>query len=418
MELKSEQTANSIVLSPACPMENLMTRIRLGHPCNMSCRFCYQQRMTPDWQQAVMPREWLYNYLRPVYARSSYLIMTGGEITYLKEGYDFLKFLSENYPALNVATESNGLLFSEKWRDLCVRHLHTSHFSVNAATPEVFAEAVWPEGGGIVFDRVIANIEALTGRMKSEGLAAFAPSLSMVVNRRSCRDVRAFIKLALSLGCRKVNFYIEHDEGGDGAEHLACPEVMLQPLEDIMNIERLLRGYFRIWFSLWMPRSDPKNLQGVVEAADLAELRRRYADIWELAAGRDIEQESIERKRLRTEFGKKPLSSAQDQSPFIYRVTAPAEAAGSDICPAPFHTIDVWPTGYINFCSWVNKHMPIRIQDFIRDDSVDWAAIWGHEAWRDIRSQMLQGQCPRCQITCPLHTANPHLRDYLPLEEV
>lgn len=401
-----------------CEFRDLTVRMRLGFPCNIHCKFCYQPAwLSEEEQKLQMPAKWLYEYCRPLYENAKIVCVTGGEITHLKEGFNFCKFLSDEYPAVAVMTESNGLLYGEKWRDLAVTHIYEPIFSVNAACPETYAAAVWPRGGEKAYEKIIANIDALVQRQREENLGVFAPTINMVVNRESCQDVRAFAKLALQWGCRTFSYYFDQREGCHAGTAFAHPEIMNPALREVMKIERLLKGKVFVWFRLWLPMNSTQELQAEVDAMDMERLKLEYADLWEYAKNRDIRREHDERNRIRRERGKRLWSLADDQSAFMYRIKWQNEKGNcKTVCFAPFRELDLHPQGRLDICGWLEEPM-LNLQDFIRNSGVNWEAIWNGRAVRQLRKRMLEDDYSNCLACCPLHPQNPHLNNAQPVED-
>ena len=137
---------------------DLILHLGFNANCNCRCKFCSQgdQRYI---KKELIDQDLLYKHLLPLYPKTKFLIPTQGEITCVSEGYDYLKWINENYPQINISIESNGIAFNEKWQDLAVKNLMNVHFSVNAISNETFLRTVWGDvGGEKVFEKIEKNI--------------------------------------------------------------------------------------------------------------------------------------------------------------------------------------------------------------------------------------------------------------------
>lgn len=133
---------------------NLILHLGFNANCNCRCKFCSQgdQRFI---KKELIDQDLLYKHLLPLYPKTKFLIPTQGEITCVSEGYDYIKWIDENYPQINISIESNGIAFNEKWQDLAVKNLMNVHFSVNAISNETFLRTVWGDiGGEKVFEKI------------------------------------------------------------------------------------------------------------------------------------------------------------------------------------------------------------------------------------------------------------------------
>lgn len=73
---------------------------------------------------------------------------------------------------------------------------------------------------------------------------------------------------------------------------------------------------------------------------------------------------------------------------------------GKRVCFAPWKEIDIYPSGRIDFCSWIGETLNIR--DFILDDKVDWDALLNSPEYKAGRKGVLEGKYSGCLECCPM----------------
>lgn len=393
-------------------LEGGFLRMRLTHQCNCRCKWCGQLWWPQEVQDASLDKKVIYEYCRPLYGRAKTILCGGGEITYAKEGFNFVKFLSEEYPAVNLLTESNGILYDKKWVDLAIANLNKAHFSVNAAHGNIYAEAVWKEGGEKIFERVMNNIKTAAQRWQDVGMPYFAPSISMVVTRESACDIYDFVKMALENKLLAANFYFDQNEGSKIGDGFLYPEIFEPALKTAMEIERVLAKKFNVYFRLWLPLNCTQKLQAEVEAMPIEQLREKYAELLELAKDRDMIKEWQQRNEARKAKHKKLLTIEEEYFPSLHAENR-RDAFGRvrPICFAPFKSFDVMADGTIILCGW--SAWELNIKDFIEDDGINWSKLLNHPVYQDFRARVLRDDFSRCMDCCPLHPKNPHLNQIL-----
>ncbi len=392
-------------------LEDGVMRIRLTHQCNCKCEFCYQQYWSEEEQNASLDPKIFYEYCKPLYNRLKYIAMGGGEITYAKEGYNYTKFIAENYPHINIFTESNGLLYNEKWQKLAAKHMFAAHFSVNAATPEIYTKSCWKEGGAEAYKKLTTNIQNLIKEQESVGLK-YATSIAMVVNSTSAADVYDFVKMSLKWRCKGIMFYFDTRESSADGKGFKNPEIMDNALRLLMKIERLLARRYMVYFRLWLPMNCTQRLQSEIESIPIEELKKEFADLLELVKERDMIKEYEEREALKKTIGKKPLSIEEDYSPFLYTIDKLLSDGSikKNICMAPFKMIDLFASGRLDLCGWMKRPM-LNIKDFIKNDTINWAEVLNQPIFCNMRKKALDSDFSYCMDCCPLNPQNPHLND-------
>lgn len=407
--LASVCNCNPDVLSD---LEDGFLRLRITHQCNCKCEFCYQNNWSEDVVNAYMDEKMLFEYCEPLYHKVKTLLVGGGELTVSKYGYDFCKFLGEKHPKVNVLTESNGILYDEKWQDLAVKHLFMQHFSLNAASGEIYEKAVWKEGGKPIFDKVLGNIKSLSRKWHEAGMPYFTPSVSMVVNHKSVSDMYDFIKLALELNLKATGFYFDHREGALSGDAFKYPEILEPALKMLMKIERVLAKKFLISFRLWLPLNSTEKLQAEVEKIPIEELRQEFSELLDLASARDPYKEWELRNKIRESVGKKILTFEEDYFPSLHNENKLLnDGTIKSTCFAPFKSFDIYSNGPIVLCGWTKREL--NINQFIKDDKLDWSEVLNHPIFQDMRAKALSDDFSKCMDCCPLHPKNPHLNNFM-----
>ena len=395
--------------------QNGFLRMRVSHKCNCKCSFCYQQYWSEEDQNATMPNEWLYDYCTPLYERANVILTGGGEITFAKEGYNFCKFLADNYPKVTVSTESNGILYDEKWQNLALENLNMQHFSLNASNPDSFTKHVWKEGGAAIYNKILGNITTLSQKWQDAGMACFTPSISMVVSHENTYDIYDFVKLALKLRLKAAWFFFNQQEGAFNGEEsvFTYPETLEPALKELMEMERVLAGKFNLYFRLWLPLNATQKLQAEVESLPIKTLSEKYSELLELAKDRDMIKEWEERNKLREQKGKKLLTIEEDYFASLHNMTKTLiNGEKKTICMAPYKSIDIFANGRMDLCGWIKAPMA-NFKDYIKDGKVDWAQILNIPVFQDMREKVLRDDFSYCMDCCPLHPNNPHLNDIM-----
>ena len=380
-----------------------LLRIRITNACNAKCRYCgVRLGFGPEKEHAMEPK-WYYEYCRPLYEKVNTVLITGGDAFIAQESYPYMQFLTDEYPALTVMTESNGIAFDERFRQLAARGLFKTHFSINASTADIFAASCWEgTGGETVYPRMLENIRAYVELLQQQDKLCFAPSLSMVINHDNHDDVMDFMKLALRLHSWYICFFFDYTENDMTSDYFGRPEQSRKVLRMLMEIERVLAGRVLVYFRLWLPGKETEPLQRAVEAMPLAELQAKYADLLELSEGRSMEQELAARNAWRRRQGKKELQLNEDFLPSIQ--LKPRQ--GREMCFAPWQEIDLYPNGRLDFCGWFDP--TLNLLDFVQDERVDWERVLNSFPYMSARKRILQDDFRGCQLCCPMNSCkNP-----------
>lgn len=385
-------------------------RVRLNHTCNCKCEFCVQEEWSQEVQNAIMPKEWLYNYLVPLYSRVKIVQLTGGEITCRKENFEFYKYLAENFPQATVLLESNAISFDEKWQDLSVKNLGYQHFSLNTSNAQTYKNGVWEQGGEAVYNKIIGNIKSCCKKWEDAGLSVFKPSVSMVVTHKTADDVYDFIKLSLELGLRGCIFYFAIHEGA-GKDDFTYPEILGPKLKMLMEIEKVLANKFPLIFRLRLPLLITQQYQKEVNDTPIEELNAKYSELIELAKDRNIMEEWKLRNEARKSHGKKTFTFDEEYKTCTHTEDfLLTDGTVKNVCFAPFKELDIMADGTMLVCGWTNWE--INIKDFIKNNTIDWSKALNNPNFRDLRAKALKCDFSRCMRYCPMHPANPHLNHF------
>ncbi len=391
--------------NPDCQarMEGGLLRIRITNACNAKCRYCGVRNTFGEEKDHAMEPKWYYEYCRPLYDQVGIVLVTGGDAYIARESYDYMRFLSKEYPKITVMTESNGIAFVDRFQELAAENLFKTHFSINGSSPEVFARSCWEgPGGEKVFPVMLRNIETYVERLKAADKVCFAPSLSLVINRDSADDVEAFTRLALRLHAWYIGFFFDYSENDMDSDFFACPETSRPALRTLMEIERLLAGRVMVYFRLWVPVREAAAMQEEVEAMPRSELEAKYPELLALSEGRSLLGDLARRNEWRQKLGKRTLSLGADYSPSVQL----QEREGENRCFAPWGEADLYPDGRLDFCGWFQP--TLNFKDYIIDDRVDWDAVLNSYEYMAARRRILRGDFRGCQSCCPMNSVkNP-----------
>ena len=381
-------------------------RLRITNRCPGRCRYCGQLAWSEAEQQREMNSEWYFEYCKPLYDKLNMILITGGDAFSAKESYNYMKFLSDNYPHITIATETNGMPFNAKFQELAAENLFTSHISLNASNAEVYGKGCWAgKNATSVYEHIMTNIRNYTQLLETKGLLCFAPFYSMVVNKDTADDVYDFVKLSLELKATKISFLFDYMETNMGGEYFGCPETSRRALQTMVEIERVLAKKVSVGFRLWLPSKELAPIQEKVNKMDIALLREKYADIIELAKDRNMLKEFEERNRIRKERGKRELSFEEDFSPTLRM----DDICGQRLCASPWKMIDLYPTGRLDFCGWFQR--TLNFYNYIEDGAPDWNEILNSPAYMMYRSHILKGDYTGCMTCCPLNNCNTPIMD-------
>jgi len=392
---------------PECKSEfsGGLLRVRITNACNAKCRYCGVRLTFGEEATHAMDSNWLYEICKPLYSSAGVILITGGDAFFAKESYNYMKFLSENFPRVTIMTESNGIAFNEKFQDLACKNLFKTHFSINASNTEVFAKSCWDGDDSStakkMFPLILRNLKSYLAKLTAEDKICFAPDLSMVINKDNADDILNFLELALKLRAGFAVFFFDYTENDMTSEYFSNPETSRPALKTLMELERVLAEKFLIYFRLWIPTKEVEILQQEVEATPLEVLNKKYAKFLELAKDRSITAEFEKRNAIRRAAGKAELDFVNDISPTLHL----KKNADRDICSAPWDGLDVTPSGAVNFCCFFES--TLNIKNFIdaENNRVNWDEILNSFEYASVRYRILREDFRGCQVGCPLNSA-------------
>ncbi|MBQ6297004.1 MAG: hypothetical protein IJK81_04840 [Selenomonadaceae bacterium] len=394
---------------PDCKTElkDGLLRIRITNACNAKCRYCGVRCTFGDEATHAMIPSWYYELCKPIYDKIGVVLITGGDAFFAKESFNYMKFMSENFPQITLMTESNGIAFNEKFQELAMNNLFKTHFSINASSADIFAKSCWDSDDSAtakkMFPLMIRNIKNYVEKLKKADKLCFAPDLSMVINKDNVDDILSFVELSLELHAGFIVFFFDYSENDMSKEFFTNPEISRPAMKTLMELERVLAEKIIIYFRLWTPTGEAAALQQEVEAIPIDELNAKYAKILKMATGRSIAGELKRRNEIRRAQGKKELSMVDDISPSLHL----RQETDREICFAPWNEIDLYPDGRMDFCGWFEQ--TLNIKDFIqRDDNgkefVDWEKILNSFEYASARYRILHDDFRGCQVCCPMNS--------------
>ena len=395
--------------NPDCrtELDGGLLRIRITNACNAKCRYCGVRLGFGEEVNHAMEPSWYYELCKPLYEKISIVLITGGDAFFAKESYNYMKFLSENFPKITIMTESNGIAFNEKFQDLALQNLFKAHFSINASNAEIFAKSCWDSDDGEtakkMFPLIIRNIKNYLAKLETENKLCFAPDLSMVINKDNADDILNFVELALELHAGFLVFFFDYTENDMSSDFFTNPEITRPAMKTLMELERVLAEKLLIYFRLWVPVKEMAALQQEVEAIPIDELNKKYEKILRLAEGRNILSEWRERNKIRRELGKNELAIVDDFSPTLHL----KKLDDREICFAPWNEIDLYPNGRMDFCGWFEE--TLNIKNFIETDAdgknfVDWGKVLNSFQYASARKRILNDDFRGCQVCCPMNS--------------
>lgn len=397
---------------PECTtdLQDGLLRLRVTNACNAKCRYCGVRLFFGAEKEHMMEKEWLFSLCKPLYEKINFLLLTGGDPNITPHSYDYMKFISENYPHITIMDETNGIAFDEKFQQLAAKYLFKVHVSVNASNAIVYNESCWEgPGGDKIYRKFMNNLRSYVQLLQKEEHLCFAPDVSMVINHNNYFDVLPFVQLALESRATGIGFFFDYTENNvNGKLFEAYPDFNRAALKQVMEIERVLANRVMVGFRLWVPTEELGAMQKLVDQETTKELQEKYASIVRLSEGRSIEDEHEERNRIRLSQGKHAMSFDED-----YSCTIRLERRlGKDICFAPWKELDLYPSGRLDFCGWYTPTLDIK--KFISSKgAVDWNEVINSYEFMRARYKILRGDYDECQSCCPMNDArNPILDVY------
>lgn len=374
--------------------DDITLQLMFNNDCNCRCKFCSAHNQTKQTRK-VMPSEWLYNYFEPIYKYTKNIVPTYGEITYGKEGYEYVSYICEKYPKINFLIESNGILFDKKWRELAAKNLFSVNFSVNAIDEESFKRTVWDKDG--VFTVVKRNIQDYIKELEQNNLQMFNPSISCVLNSTNYQNTEAFVKMALEWKLQKIIFFFDHLENNLSKLSVKDRENFDKSLFTLLELERLLKGKVQIGFRLFIPIANIQEYEKIVNEKPIEYLKEKYKDIWELAQDLDLYENYLLKKK---EYKKqnKNITFYEDLTGICYHTK---NYKNNMICENPWNHIRLRPDGKMEVCPWRGYRNDYKIQNFIENGKINFNKLFNDLYHRKLRKNFQKGCYSGCMKNCP-----------------
>lgn len=385
---------------PNIKYDDLVLQLFFNSNCNSKCKFCGVRHLKT---KEIAP-EILYDYLLPLYDKTKVIIPTYGEYTISQNCYNYLSWISEKYPEINIFTETNGINFNEKWQDLSIKNIIRTACSLNAINAKRFQETVWDgEDGEIAYNKAFNNLKCYQQKLKENNMEVFGTRLSMVLMPSNYNDIVEFVKIALELHSMSVTFFFDYSSNNlSGYEKNARKDA----LRVLVEIEQLLKNKFFVFFKLYTPFSlkEVCEIEQEVKKIPKEKLKEKYAEIYELAKGRDYLKEHKKRVEIRKQHNKKPLSFIEELT--ITGSQHKINNKETNFCTVAYNHLVLYPDGVLKTCAWENfanclclKHP--NIKDFVENKSINWNKVFNGFYYKLVRNFVKKGNYKGCPPNCP-----------------
>lgn len=375
--------------------ENLTLQLSFNNDCNCKCKFCCEDIRYKKEEIEVMPARWLYEDLKELYPKTTHLVPTYGELTFKKEGYEYIKWINENYPTINVFIESNGIAFNDKWAQLASDNLMRINFSINAVDEEHFKQTVWDKDG--VFTLVRNNVNHYIEVLKSKGLFAFKPSVSSVINSTNYDTIEQFIEYWTSRGIQNIVLFFDNIENEVFSENKTKDKKKAEEIvEKLLEIERIFEGKVDLGWQLFVPIDNVDELQKKVYERNFEEIKAKYPNLVEATKDFNLKKLFEEKTKLRKEHCKKEYTYYEE----ITNVTFHQKINGEyTMCTNPWNHLRLRPNGNFAVCSWVGY--PENIHKYIEKGKINWKKVFNCAYYRKLRKNFAKGCYLGCMPNCP-----------------
>lgn len=388
--------------------EDLVLQLGFNNNCNSKCRFCTEGKPSLR-KKIVLPDELLYKYLLPLYPKTYVLLPAQGEITVVKEGYDYIKFLGENYPNICTLIETNGIAFDNKWQELAIKDLLTVKFSLNASNKEEYVKNVWDgEGGDKVYDKISANFESFMKLLEENNLMAFKPEVSSVIDSNNYHDILPFLAKMIRYKLQYITFLFntrEHNVFGEDDVYgntsiVKNATAYENALRTLFEVEKLLQGRVSINFRLFIPDYPTnKAIEDTVKNTDIEVLKEKYSELYALSEGLNMQELYEEKSKLRLAHGQKQLTLAEEFGPTIFHQIV---HDGKPMCANPWRNLRFNYDGYINLCCIRCKYHDIwHYKDFVKNGKLNWLNVFNSDYYKQSRYDFMAGEYDGCLKNCP-----------------
>ena len=394
---KTEDLAKYTIPIP----DDLVLQVCFNSGCNCECKFCFEQYW--KFRNQIISQDLVYKYLKPLYPKTKVLVPTLCEITACKEGYEYLKWISDNYKNINVFIETNGLAFNEKWRQLAAKNLFDIKVSVNAISDETFRRTVWdPKGNQHVFSgKIKPNVEKYYELLKEQGKECFAPSFSCVLNSTNYDEVEEFVKQSLQWGSHHVIFHVDAIENDVRHGCTKDNEGLNRALLVLAELEKLLSGHVALSYKLFMPSDLLQHYLAKASLLSLDTLKAKYSEIWSLAEHKKLKDIIDKKNALRAINGKQQFTYNEEVNGITFHKKKTEECSDL-VCGNPWQHLRFILDGRIEVCSWRQTNKQFRVENFVRNGEIDWNEVINSDYFKQTRCDFSRGKYnEKCMRNCP-----------------
>lgn len=174
--------------------------IALSSHCNAACFFCRDS----DYKGTTVDFDNVFK-LESAIRNARTIDLTGwGEPFFYPRFEDVVSYITSvnDMPHL-IQVTSNGSFLSERWGKMLSGKLNRLIISINAASPETYAEQMLYKNKRFTFEGTIANIKAFQAEITAEDRKRIF--LHMVANTGNFREIPQLVRVAHDLGVPVVN---------------------------------------------------------------------------------------------------------------------------------------------------------------------------------------------------------------------
>ncbi|MEY8335233.1 radical SAM protein [Lachnospiraceae bacterium 47-T17] len=169
--------------------------IALSYMCNLRHKFCFQTSFAPN----KLDDEILYHKLIPLYQKLKSVRILGGEPTIIPGIKEYLAFLKENWPEMDIEIVTNGIALDAAWLDFVEKYGINVQISVNGITKEVFSRIMLKGDSERLRESLYANLERAITR-HHESNKPILNCISMVVNKDTEDDLEGIVQFCIANG--------------------------------------------------------------------------------------------------------------------------------------------------------------------------------------------------------------------------
>jgi MoaA/NifB/PqqE/SkfB family radical SAM enzyme len=333
---------------------DMVLYLLISQMCNIRCRFCYQE----NFESMRLSDDILYNKLKELYQRVAFLPIVGGEVTIVPGMKEYITWLKENYPHIDVLIGTNGVAFDDEWIELTRKYGLLINYSLNAVREETYEKILVSGNSNKIFSAIHKNYEKLW-EIHMESERPLLNEVSMVVTDYTADDVEDFIKHALAKG---INPMIRFDVKKGNA---ITPKI-LEAEETAMRLKVFCEDYITV-----TPWHHPHYIE---EGAIYDSIRRNHADEKEKFLLKNEKRRARWQTRTYIDYMPKSVS-----------------------CPVINHAISVGYDGSVVPC----YNLPNYVLGNIYYDNLE-DLLYG-EKMRTIQNQIKHGNYKYCFDRCPMN---------------